>query len=244
MSRAISGFIVFCLLLTAAVGALVWWVGPNLLSLAFDRQSARTPYFVVFLRRSDPTGYAQAFTRLYASGGLESEPAGKLYWHQNNLALISGKRADEWEYLDVVRFETGRDFVRLATSVEHRDLAGLLDDRVIFGTKTPPAVLQPRPLQLWLLAREPQAGALEQWSAGPAEAGVRIVWDAPVTVLEGAAGTHEDWDRLLVLDIADSQAGLSWLGSPEAQTALSLLSSLTSAVNLWMLRPPPVEIVE
>ena len=235
MSRAIGGFVVFCLLLVAVLGWLVWWTGPNLLRLAFDAERADHPYQLLVLHSAE-AGYEAAFDALLAV----QQPAPRWLWRERGPAVVSGGRADEWAGLDVLSFDSGRAVARLATSPDFRQVGGLLRARVVVGARHPPEVLQPMPMQLWLFVGVPEQGALGAWLQGPASAGARIVWRSPVEVLAGHADSHGDWSQLLVVDFADHERGLSWMASPEARTALSLLESRTQSLNLWLLRPPPL----
>jgi hypothetical protein len=63
VSRALLGFLLFCLVLVAATGVLIWYIGPTPTAIAFDGTRRSEPYFLVELIPQD------------ANAGLADVPA-------------------------------------------------------------------------------------------------------------------------------------------------------------------------
>ena len=99
MNRAIGAFVLFCLLLLVVLALLVWWVGPNLMRLAFDGDRAGAPYYAVVLRAAEASGYRERFDALIRDADA-ANPTSRLLARHANLAVIRGGRADEWAALE------------------------------------------------------------------------------------------------------------------------------------------------
>lgn len=264
MNRAASYFVVFCLLLVGIGALIIWWLGPNLVRLAFDSERANAPFYGLYLQhQSDPgsqdNGYNVRLLQLLAhpvepdsvagdavgNAGLPGgkvEPASQspatILWQTSTLSVLDGSTADEWSDMVVVRFGSGRQFVRLVTSSQYRQVRDLAPkgSRVVVGSAAAPLRPIEHPAALLLLVEDGVQAALDRWVDHVVALGGEVIWDAPATVVESASSEAADWDSLLLVGFADSQALAAWSFSVEAQTTNALLSAKSQALNLWLLQ--------
>ncbi len=264
VNRAASFFVVFCLLLLGIGALIIWWLGPHLVSLAFDSERANAPFYSLYLQhQSDPgsqdSGYNVRLLQLLAhpvapaliandaagDAGLPGDnveaPAQSptaILWQTSTLSVLEGSTADEWSDLVVVRFDSGRQFVRLVTSPPYRQIRDLAPKgrRVVVGSATAPLGPIEHPAALLLLVEGGVQAALDSWVDQVVALGGDVIWDAPATVVESADAEAADWDSLLLIGFADSQALAAWSFSVEAQTTNALLNAKSQALNLWLLQ--------
>lgn len=257
MNRAASFFVVFCLLLVGVGALIIWWLGPHLVGLAFDSERANAPFYSLYLQhQSGPmeqdNGYNVRLLQLLthpvepdsvagdAAGETEppSPPQAAIVWQTSALSVLAGSTADEWSNLVVARFGSGRQFVRLVTSPQYRQVRELAPEgrRVVVGSATAPLRPLEHPAALLLLVEGGVQAALDRWVDEVVALGGEVIWDAPATVVETADAQSADWDSLLLIGFADSQALAAWSFSVEAQTTNALLGAKSQALNLWLLQ--------
>ena len=54
MNRSLAGFLLFLAVLGVAASIGIWYLGPNLVSLAFDEERRNAPYYVLSFAAGDP----------------------------------------------------------------------------------------------------------------------------------------------------------------------------------------------
>ncbi|MEM1228992.1 MAG: hypothetical protein AAGI15_00520 [Pseudomonadota bacterium] len=236
MSRAVSTFALFCLLLAGFLAALVWWAGWPLVSLAVDPAQRSAPYHVLYFDDAGPLATDAAGYRRELGTLFESTDATGL-WQATQLAVPVGQVADEWQRIQALRFPTGSGFVRTVTGRSYRGLGARAPGarRSVLGLLEAP---QPQVLSAHLLligaAFEPPAqadasAALREAFAGALAVGGRVYWDSPVAVLEG----QTQLSHLLILSFETPTAVDEWLFSTDTTTALALLGTRFSNLRLW-----------
>lgn len=260
MNRAVSLFVVFCLLMLCLGFAISWWLGPQLVSLAFDSQRAKTPFFGLYLQHQvsdaqaeDPQalGYKVRLLQMLAhpsdsgtnpvQADAQADPAAEVLWQYSSVDVVVGKVDDAWSNLTLARFGTGRQFVRLATSPEYRAVrdAAPKGRRMVVGSSTRPLqalqAQQHSAAMLLLVAGAPQQ-ALDAWVDQLVALGGEVIWDAPAAVLEPADAGPASWDSLVLITFANAQALNTWAFSVEAQTVNALLAAQVEVMNLWLLQ--------
>lgn len=275
VNRAVAFFVMFCLLLAVLGAVIAWWLGPHLVSLAFDSKRASEPFYSLYLQHQSGSvpgsseqatqaenGYNVRLLQLLAHpveaapgdigssdsdkgvgaqpnlGAVPSTAPVAIVWQTSSLSVLAGAVADEWSNLLVARFNTGRQFVRLVTSPEYRDVRNQAPGgrRVVVGSSTAPLRGLRHPAALLLLVEEGAPEALDAWVDELVAMGGEVVWDAPVAVLEAGGRGAADWDGLLLVGFPDAQALAAWSFSVEAQTTNALLGAKAQALNLWLLQ--------
>lgn len=257
MNRAASFFVVFCLLLVGIGALIIWWLGPHLVGLAFDSERANAPFYSLYLQhQSGPmeqdNGYNVRLLQLLAhpveaesavgdaAGDAAPQTAAQaaIIWQTSSLSVVTGSVADEWGNLVVARFKSGRQFVRLVTSPHYREVRALAPKgrRVVVGSATAPLRPLDHPAALLLLVEGGVQSALDSWVDDVVALGGDVIWDAPATLLESADAEAADWNSLVLIGFADSEALAAWSFSLEAQTTNALLSAKSQALSLWLLQ--------
>lgn len=236
-----------------------------MVSLAFDSERANAPFYSLYLQhQSGPAeqdnGYSVRLLQLLAHpveaesvvgdaagdaalpsvtpSAPTSAPQAAIVWQTSSLSVLTGSVADEWSSLVVARFDSGRQFVRLATSPQYRQVRALAPKgrRVVVGSATAPLRPIEHPAALFLLVEGGVQSALDRWLDDVVALGGDVIWDAPAIVLESMDSDAADWDSLLLIGFADSDALAAWSFSVEAQTTNALLSAKSQALNLWLLQ--------
>ena len=268
MNRALSLFVLFCLLLVCIAGVIAWWLGPQLVRLAFDSQRAGAPFYSLYLQHQSGSidgasapdnGYNVRLLQLLAhpleqaaeageapvveersgvQAALAPAPQAEVLWQTSALSVLTGTVADEWSNLVVARFDSGRQFVRLVTSPQYRQVRDLAPQgrRIVVGSTTAPLRPLQHPAALLLLVEGGAQEALDGWVDDVVALGGEVIWVAPVAVLEAADERTAGWDALVLVGFADSEALAAWSFSVEAQTTNALLGAKTQALNLWLLQ--------
>lgn len=263
MNRAASFFALFCLLLIAVGACVAWWLGPALVSLAFDSQRASTPFYGIYLHQQERglvesrDGYKIRLLQLLAHGpepgpqaddppedngpvALQPEATepSQILWQTASVSVLSGSVADEWGGLVVARFATGREFVRLATAPKYREVRALTPgaERLVIGSSTPPLRSLDHPAALLLAVEGGMQAAVDDWVDEIVALGGEVVWDAPAVMLEANANQAEGIDNLVLIGFADAPALAAWAYSLQAQTTNALLRAKAEAMRLWLLQ--------
>lgn len=241
MSRAVTTFAVFCLLLLSLFAAVGWWVGWPLVELAFDADRRAAPYHVLLFDDAGAAGDGarpDAAAYLKALDALLAEAQAPTLWQTAQVTVPVGQVADEWQRLLALRFPAGSGFVRVVTGRDYAKLGALAPRgrRSVLGLAAPP---RPQALgsQLLIVGAQfddvpaAQAGAaLQEAFAGVQALGGRVYWDSAVAVLEGPSALSH-----LVIYAFDSPVEIDeWLFSSDTATTLALLG--TRFANLRVLR--------
>jgi len=214
VSRSFLTFLLFVLLLAIGAGALLWWAGPAMVSLALDEDRRSTPYYLVHLLDEAEPAYFQTF------GGLLREEGAQLLWRGSLTALHAGRSRDELTDVALLEFGEGSAVVQMLTSSAYRTLTR--DSKpVLLGTPEPPGpIAQDETLLLWLVELGPQTdpAVLEGLTGSAAARNGQLVWSSPVAVLEG----DRPWNYMMLLAFPDQRALTDWLQDPETVTEQAL----------------------
>lgn len=240
MSRAVTTFAVFCLLLLGLFGAVGWWVGWPLVDLAFDPDRRAAPYHVLLFDDAGAAGNGarpDATAYLNALDALLTEAQAPILWQASQLTVPVGQVADEWERLLALRFPAGSGFVRVVTGRNYSKLGALApgNGRNVLGLAAAP---RPQALGSQLLIVGAQfddvpaaqaSAALREAFAGAQALGGRVYWDSAVAVLEGPSALSH-----MVIYAYDSPIDIDeWLFSSDTATTLALLGTRFSNLRLW-----------
>lgn len=238
MNRSLTLFLAFLLLLAGIVSVGVWWIGWDLLRLAFDGDRRAAPYGLLLLSRSaaDDLGDHRRILELLAADG------GEAVWQARSLSLVDGGLRDDWRRLTLVRFERGDGVTRALTGSAMRSALADRDRlrhprRQVLGSaalarvplaavlpaERPPAEA-PHPVAVVLLglfarSQEMPVPAGELGFTAALEAyGARLLWQGAVTTL----AAEVDWSQALLLGFPDSESAQRWLEDPRVETARAL----------------------
>lgn len=229
------GFLLFCLVLVAATGVLVWYIGPTPTAIAFDGTRRSEPYFLVELIPQDANaGLAGVPARRAGLVVVAGVDGGERIWSANETRRHEsrsrhGSYRGAMEAVDVFAFDRGRDVVQVLTGAEYRELAGDPDlTTLLAGTATPPAPIDPAAVSVLILF-EVMGGNLRHPFGEPGESGYlavladhggRLAWDAPIDWIRGTQG----WNRLMLLQFPDPASAGAWLRDPVTVTERAVAS--------------------
>ena len=240
MSRALLGFLLFCLLLLSVTGALVWHVGPTLTGIAFDSDRRERPYYLLHLVPQRPgatpedlVGYRAHFLELVAAdGGRLAWQAGSTRRHESRAR--QGSLRSAMDVMDLVAFTRGGDVVQMLTGSRSRALLSSKSagpagaGSLLLGTSTAPQALARQDVAVVMLyqvidgaVQHPLGVAGESgWLVALDRFGGRVAWDAPIDWIRG----REPWNRLLMLQFPDAAAAAAWLRDPATTTERAIAS--------------------
>lgn len=223
MNRSLGLFLLFllALLLVAAIGA--WYLGPSVVSLAFDEERRNSPYYVLSLVANDhsaSSGFPVALAELAVADG------GQLLWRGATVAVSEGRVQDEWQQLQLFEFPRGGDFVEMLTGTRYREIsdAHAHYKRLMLGSALAPdgvptsgaAVLSLFEVNVEShdFARDAQelAGNLVEFQGA-------LIWNAPLADLESEAV----WNHILLFEFTDTKAAEEWLRDPGTVTQRALI---------------------
>ena len=234
MARSIGIFVALLASAAVLIGAIAWWLGPNLVHLALFHPQRAEPFTLLsFARGLQPDVYAARY-RGPLTGLAESE-GGVLVDDYRLSHQLEGERQHGWQYLMRLHMGEGRKVVQVTTSSPYRmlvqDLPGL--EFQLAGSFAAAQENWRPVLALWLLqphetdldqAADPLAPVLEQLPLGPG----RVVWDAELVAIE----PDLPWQRLVAVDFPDEKAALAWLRNPDVSTARSLSNARVRNLTL------------
>jgi uncharacterized protein (DUF1330 family) len=216
VNRSLLSFLLFLAVLAMAFAVAGWWVGPTMVSLAFDDERRNEPYYLIHLITLNETSdYFPAFAQLLR------EEEGQLLWRGGLGALHSGRSRDELRDVAIIEFNGGGRVVQMMTSSAYRELT----DRsapVLLGAETAPGPFaRDESLVLWMfeLAEETSGKALIPLADSAAIHGGQLVWSVPVDVLDG----DRSWTHVLLLAFPETLAVQAWLEDPQTATDRALL---------------------
>jgi hypothetical protein len=245
VSRSLSWFLAFLVLLgvLAVVGS--WYLGPSLVGLAFDAERREAPYYVLSLvGRSEPADvderFASDLAELFVAGGAE------LLWRGTTERVVKGRLQDEWLNAQLFAFPRGANFVELTTGGGYRDLLAAHEgaSRLLLGSPTEPdRMARGRIWVLNLIAEDRQdrdAAGTDPMSSvigDVADFGGGLVWDARVADLDD----RWPWNRLVLLGFAQPLEAEVWLSDAGTRTELALsMERIRHRVTLLMRPADPI----
>ena len=154
-----------------------------------------------------------------------------------------GSRDIEWSHLAAYPFDSGQDLVSLHTAAQYRDLkqAAYAESSlslVVFDAQA----LREAADKAWVVVliepRENSAvdtfAALEPYIASGS---VDVLSDASPYAVHTSGGTHERWQRMLVLGFADWVAASTWLSQPAVELEIDLLNSRVRDLAILLYKP-------
>jgi len=226
VSRSLAGFLVFLLVLIVAGAIGAWYLGPNLVSLAFDEQRRDAPYYLLNFTTGEaadeyPSTYRAGLAELVVNDG------GTLLWQARVAQVTEGRMEDEWQNVQLFEFPRGGDCVEMLTSSNYRALvkahAGVT--RMMLGTSTAPDGLagdQATVFSLMTVDPGQQAGNSANGLLGNLAAyeGV-LIWQSDVAELED----RWPWNRVLLLSFPTAAQAESWLRDPATVTERALAAT-------------------
>ena len=230
MSRSLGLFLLFLvgLALLGVVGA--WYLGPSLVSLAFDEERRNAPYYLLNLVADpdqDATQHAASSSTFQAAlAELVASDDGQLLWRAATLQVAEGRVEDEWQDLQLFEFPRGGDFVEMLTSTRYREIVDAHPRlaRLALGTGHAPDGIASTGAAVLSLFRVGEQTA--EFSQGTRELASNLgefqgglIWDAPLTDLEG----EMFWNHILLFEFENVAAAEGWLRDPGTVTQRSLI---------------------
>jgi len=215
LNRSLVSFLVFLAILLGGFALAAWWVGPTMVSLAFDEERRSNPYYLIHLISLDESSdYFPAF------GQLLREEEAQLLWRGGLNALHAGRSRDELRDVAFVEFDAGNGVVQMLTSSAYRDLTAAMAP-VLLGSDSPPGpIARDEALILWLfdLVEGADGSALAPLTDAAASYEGQLVWSVPVENIEG----DRSWNYLMLLAFPDTQTVQAWLADPQTATDRAL----------------------
>jgi len=227
VSRSLAGFLGFLLVLVA-VGLLgTWYLGPNLVSLAFDEERRNAPYYLLNFAAGEP-GVEYQSTYRAALAELVVADGGQLLWHANTVQVSEGRVEDEWQDVQLFEFPHGGDFVEMLTSSSYR---GIVDahpavSRMVLGTSAAPdALAGGQATVLSLLTVDPEQSdtdvAIRRLLGNLSAYEGSLIWDTELADLE----EEWPWNRVLLLAFPSLTQAENWLRDPATVTERALTAT-------------------
>lgn len=215
LSRSLASFLLFLLALACLSALGVWWMGPAIVSLAVDDSRRNEPYYLIHLVSLDST----VDTYMHTFNNLALEDGGELIWHGELLQVRTGRRADEWQDVRVLRFARGADLVQLMTSAGFRNLTATGHPLLLGSSTVPVDLAATGNVLFWLLkiregAAESTSTRLDMVLANVAAFEGRTIWNTAVDPIGG----DQVWDHLVVLTFPDRRRADAWFGDPLSVT--------------------------
>jgi hypothetical protein len=225
--------------------AVVWLLGPTLLSLMFDDERRSHPLTVLDFVRV--TGEPRP-SRLLA---LAKDEEGQALWHGRVDRVVRGQVNDEWQMLDLIGFDKAADLVRLVTGSAYREaLADVaVTSRLVLVTDVPP---EPMPTSgaavMFLLGNgmDQSGERVDDPARGLAAINALVLratgrtapaWNAALEPLEDASDRGAA--RVVVIAFDDIAASDVWLADAETVTELALLGRHFDSLVVLRLLPSP-----
>lgn len=254
MSRSLLAFLLFCLALVLASGALVWHVGPTLAALVVDQDRRTSPYHLLRIVPSGGEAAAVAAADAAADDGagasmrgrllaLAAEDGGRLVWQGSDAELIEGPVRLDGAALQLLTFDSGAGVVQFFTSTGYRALESERSSGTgrYLGTPTPPEALAANRASVVVLYRG-KPGSIPRplgvpgtsgWLAQVPRHGGELLWSAPLALVRGQG----PWDRLLLLQFPDRSAARAWLEDAATVTERALAGRYVDDVVILLAHP-------
>jgi hypothetical protein len=214
MNRGLAWFVGLMLALGVLLGVGIWWIGPTLTNLAFVDERRSQAYVVLDLARDAKDSYRARYSLPLAE--LVLSEAGEVRDQYQLDHMLTGRVADEWRFLRLLKFSAATDLVQVLTSTPYRVLEESVEqnDVLKLGSFTMPVAGWRPVLVVWLVASERAVDPLGALIASAQSEQGRLVWDAKVDAIE----SQPRWDRVVVVDFADTATAYAWLRSDATDT--------------------------
>jgi uncharacterized protein (DUF1330 family) len=241
LSRSLGGFLVFLLVLVVAGIVGTWFVGPNLVSLAFDEERRNAPYYLLNFGAGEP---GTEYQSTYRAGLAELVVAdgGQLLWQAITVQVSEGRVQDEWQDVQLFEFPRGGDFVEMLTSSSYR---GIVDahpavSRMLLGTSTAPDALAGGQATVFsLLTVDPHQdstdAAIRALLGNLSSYEGSLIWDTPVEDLQD----DWPWNRVLMLAFPTLELAENWLRDPATVTERALTGTAAKGRVMLVLQSGP-----
>lgn len=242
LSRSLSGFLVFCLLLAAASAAVVWYVGPALAGIVIDESRREQPYRLLQLLPAEAVAGADGIAYGTRFVELAAADEGRLLWRGGGVSVMEGSVRLDVAAVQLVEFARGADLVQMLTGSGFRALASELDARRVhhLGTTRPPGEIDPNDATVLVLYRTDSAAAAPLgvpgeagWLALLPRYGGTVRWDTPVTPLKGRA----PWNRALLLQFESAAGAEDWYEDPRTATERAIARKHVDDVVALLVQP-------
>jgi uncharacterized protein (DUF1330 family) len=238
VSRSLAGFLLFLLLLVV-VGLLgTWYVGPSLVSLAFDEDRRDAPYYLLNFAAGEQDVEYQASYRAELAKLVVAD-GGQLLWQAVTIQVPEGRVRDEWQNVALFEFPRGGEVVEMLTSSSYRGLddAHPAVSRMLLGTSmAPDALADGRATVLNLLTVGPEQDLADSVIRGLfgnlAAYDGSLIWEAELEDLED----RWPWNRALMLAFPTLERAESWLRDPGTVTQRALTATATRQSVILILR--------
>jgi uncharacterized protein (DUF1330 family) len=227
VSRSLAGFLGFLLLLLI-IGLLgTWYMGPNLVRLAFDEERRNEPYYLLNFAAGERD---REYQSTYRAGLAELVVAdgGQLLWQAKTAALSEGRVEDEWQDVQLFEFPRAGDFVEMLTSSRYRSIVDEHPSvvRMMLGTSQGPDALatgQATVLSLLTATSEVDGSdaVIGQLFNNLSAYDGSLLWDAQVEDLED----QQSLNRVLMLTFPTLQQAEDWLRDPATVTERALTAA-------------------
>ena len=226
----------------AALGVVgAWYLGPSVLSLAFDEERRNSPYYLLSLvaEQDASDGSASSAFRAALAQRVTTD-GGALLWRGATIQVAQGRIEDEWQHVQLFEFARGGDFVEMLTSTGYREILDTRTelDRLVLGTGDAPDGIVAQGASVFSLFSVGEGDSLEfaqsvrELASNLGEFNGKLIWDAPVEDLEGDV----PWNRILLFEFASVAAAERWLRDPATVTQRTLIQRGTTGVVTLILQ--------
>ena len=236
----LKGFLIFLGAIVLLGAIVAWWIGPQLLTLAFDEDQRSKPLTVLHL--SDYQQDQQSlFLARYETPLLDYLRAEgvAIGWHATLEHAAQGRVMDEWKRLHQLRFNEAAEFIQMVTSSEFRALSSseVVYRRLVLGVPGDlPDVTAPAVVLMLLQSRDATPGDLTRLTANLDTYRGEVVWDTPVEVFE--IGEPENWNRIVAIGFATIPDADGWLRDPGSVTERALAAARHARMATLLLSTP------
>ncbi|MCP5181532.1 MAG: hypothetical protein H6993_03785 [Pseudomonadales bacterium] len=227
MNRHLRRFVIFVVLLLAAGGGAMWWFGvaPALLLDSARRENPVLLYDFSGLGdvAEDPEVERTRQARLVA---VQAE-GGAFLFHGRLLQVLDGRLAGaEWQALDIYRFGSGADYLRMRTAPGQGGRASEARRRLVLASGQGDAV-EPVPdagvRLIWVFRRRDDHAfdSVEGFVGTLSARGATGIHRAEVETYEG----KDAWDLVLTCAFPSREAALAWYRDTRTRTELAIMKS-------------------
>ena len=223
-------------LFLAGVAALVilvvlgtWYLGPNLLYLAFFAEGRNDPYLAMDFRK-----VAANYTTIM----LEHEEAWRATfaadWQLTN--VLEGRVGDEWPVLTLSSYDEAGSVVQFVTSASYRELLEQdpdFDHLIVGSFET--LLTEPNPVLVVWMTREVKSGMhslTRLISDLPADA--RIVWQGEITQVQGARDPQRSsaWEHGVIVGFNSLEGAVAYVSADSIKLERELVRSRVAELFL------------
>lgn len=244
MNRSLVAFLIFCLLLVAVTGGVVWYVGPTLAAIVVDEAKRERPYYLLQLlpaRATEPGAATASYRSRFAE--LAAKDGGRVLWLGGKVDVMEGSVLLDIAGLQLVEFPTGADLVQMFTGGAFRNLEndfGAARPRHV-GSSIGPRELAADAATVAVLYRA-EANGENPPLGKPGERGWlallpsyhgEVRWDAPIASIAG----DNPWNRVLLVQFPDRAAAEGWLADPITATERAIARKAVDEMVVLSVQP-------